>query len=74
MTDTVVTSSPSSELDNQFKDEKEENGLIKKLWEDVDLKYAYLPLLLCCFISGLTDGTIYNGKSRKASFCSVSVN
>ncbi|KAG6089790.1 hypothetical protein E4U15_001348 [Claviceps sp. LM218 group G6] len=28
--------------------------------EHVDLEFAYIPLLACCFVSGLTDGTIYN--------------
>ncbi|KAG6017866.1 hypothetical protein E4U54_001780 [Claviceps lovelessii] len=28
--------------------------------EHVDLERAYIPLLACCFVSGLTDGTIYN--------------
>ncbi|KAG5984179.1 hypothetical protein E4U55_005792 [Claviceps digitariae] len=28
--------------------------------EHVDLEHAYIPLLACCFVSGLTDGTIYN--------------
>lgn len=30
--------------------------------EHVDLEFAYIPLLACCFVSGLTDGTIYNGE------------
>lgn len=30
--------------------------------EHVDLERAYIPLLACCFVSGLTDGTIYNGE------------
>ncbi|GAO18636.1 hypothetical protein UVI_02058700 [Ustilaginoidea virens] len=34
-----------------------------KLREDVDLDLAYLPMLACCFVSGLTDGTIYNGNT-----------
>ncbi len=33
----------------------------KRLLEEVDTRLAYLPLLVCCFITGLTDGTIYNG-------------
>lgn len=34
----------------------------ERLLENVDIRLAYLPLLVCCFITGLTDGTIYNGK------------
>lgn len=40
---------------------KEELPVAKRLSQNVDLEFAYLPLLACCFVSGLTDGTIYNG-------------
>lgn len=42
--------------------EKGRPGFLRERLQDVDTSFAYLPLLLCCFISGLTDGTIYNGK------------
>jgi hypothetical protein len=29
----------------------------------VDPSAGYLPLLVCCFVTGLTDGTLYNGMS-----------
>lgn len=29
--------------------------------EELDPKFVYLPLLVCCFATGLTDGTLYNG-------------
>lgn len=32
------------------------------LLEDVDVSRAYVPMLVCCFISGLTDATIYNSE------------
>lgn len=30
---------------------------------DVDTRLAVVPLLVCCFASGLIDSTIYNGES-----------
>lgn len=39
----------------------EKQSFIAKYLLEVDTKRAYLPLLVCCFLSGLTDGTIYNG-------------
>lgn len=38
-------------------------GIVHKMREELDVNYAYVIMLVCCFISGLTDGTIYNGKS-----------
>jgi hypothetical protein len=29
--------------------------------EDVPARLGYLPLLMCCFITGLADGALYNG-------------
>ncbi|TWU73117.1 hypothetical protein ED733_000370 [Metarhizium rileyi] len=51
------TNSPDSDTDRQSKEEKQ---VVKKLYQHVDLELAYLPMLACCFVSGLTDGTIYN--------------
>ncbi len=41
----------------------------KWLSEEVASSVGSIPLLACCFATGLTDGTLYNGKwdSRKAS-------
>jgi hypothetical protein len=36
--------------------------LLKRLSKEVDGNAGYLPLLVCCFVTGLTDGTLYNGK------------
>lgn len=32
------------------------------LLANVDTKLAYIPMLVCCFVSGLTDSTMFNGK------------
>ncbi|RDA95278.1 hypothetical protein CP533_3478 [Ophiocordyceps camponoti-saundersi (nom. inval.)] len=42
---------------------KRRQGLAGWILQDVDVRLAYLPLLACCFVSGLTDGTIYNGNT-----------
>ncbi|KAF4587136.1 DUF1275 domain protein [Ophiocordyceps camponoti-floridani] len=39
---------------------KQRRGFVGTILEDLDVRLAYLPLLVCCFVSGLTDGTIYN--------------
>ncbi len=33
-----------------------------QLSEEVDTTVGSLPLLACCFATGLTDGTLYNGE------------
>lgn len=48
----------SSENLNQT---KARSSFLDKFSEDLDPRYVYLPLLLCCFVTGLTDGTLYNG-------------
>lgn len=30
--------------------------------QPIETSSAYIPLLVCCFVTGLTDGTIYNGQ------------
>lgn len=51
--------------DSDKTDQPSKNGkLWDKLSENVDLEHAYIPLLACCFVSGLTDGTIYNGEQQ----------
>lgn len=47
----------SSENLNQT---KARSSFLDKFSEDLDPRYVYLPLLLCCFVTGLTDGTLYN--------------
>ncbi|PFH59816.1 hypothetical protein XA68_11864 [Ophiocordyceps unilateralis] len=39
---------------------KQRQGFVGSILQDVDIRLAYVPLLACCFVSGLTDGTIYN--------------
>ncbi|GAB0134284.1 hypothetical protein EsDP_00002662 [Epichloe bromicola] len=47
--------------DSDNTDRSSKNGSVwDKLSEHVDLEHAYVPLLACCFVSGLTDGTIYH--------------
>lgn len=36
--------------------------LLSKMSENVALDFAYVPLLACCFLTGLTDSAIYNCK------------
>lgn len=31
--------------------------------ETIDVKYAYIPLLVCCFLTGLVDAGSYNAWS-----------
>ena len=40
---------------------------VKRLSEEVATSLGSLPLLACCFATGLTDGTLYNGDT--ASQC-----
>lgn len=28
----------------------------------IHARLAYIPLLVCCFVSGITDSTLYSGK------------
>lgn len=28
----------------------------------IHARHAYIPLLICCFVSGMTDSTLYSGK------------
>lgn len=35
--------------------------ITQRLSEELDVSKAFIPMLVCCFLSGLTDGTIYNG-------------
>ncbi|GAP84867.1 putative DUF1275 domain protein [Rosellinia necatrix] len=36
------------------------SSFLSRLSEDLDPRFVYLPLLVCCFVTGLTDGTLYN--------------
>jgi hypothetical protein len=36
---------------------------MKRFSDELDPRLVYLPLLVCCFATGLTDGTLYNGAS-----------
>lgn len=36
--------------------------MTQRISEELDTTLAFIPMLVCCFISGLTDGTIYGGE------------
>lgn len=56
----INTSSGSSS--SEYLDEtKRRAGLLSRFSDDLDPRFVYLPLLVCCFATGLTDGTLYNG-------------
>lgn len=33
--------------------------------EELSTTSGYIPLLVCCFVTGVVDGTLYNGTSRR---------
>ncbi|KAI5860524.1 hypothetical protein GGS23DRAFT_227458 [Durotheca rogersii] len=35
-------------------------GVVDRLSDEVDTNWGAIPLLACCFVTGLTDGTLYN--------------
>ncbi|KAI0406105.1 DUF1275 domain protein [Xylaria palmicola] len=35
-------------------------GFLRRFSDDLDPRLVYLPLLVCCLATGLTDGTLYN--------------
>jgi hypothetical protein len=40
---------------------KPRSNFFSRFSEDLDPGLVYLPLLVCCLATGLTDGTLYNG-------------
>ncbi|KAI2635258.1 DUF1275 domain protein [Xylaria nigripes] len=36
------------------------SSYFRKFSDDLDPRFVYIPLLICCFVTGLTDGTLYN--------------
>lgn len=60
-TQTAMSSSEESKHDPESGRAVEKQSFLVKCQKEVDTKHAYIPMLVCCFISGLTDGTIYNG-------------
>ncbi|KAF2971076.1 hypothetical protein GQX73_g2495 [Xylaria multiplex] len=44
----------------QLSEAKPRPSFLSKFSDDLDPRIVYLPLLVCCFATGLTDGTLYN--------------
>ncbi|KAI0196084.1 DUF1275 domain protein [Xylaria flabelliformis] len=51
-------------LDNssseQLNEKKPRSSFLTRFSDDLDPRLVYIPLLVCCFATGLTDGTLYN--------------
>ncbi|KAI0861905.1 DUF1275 domain protein [Xylaria cubensis] len=51
-------------LDNssseQLNEKKPRSSFLSRFSDDLDPRFVYIPLLVCCFATGLTDGTLYN--------------
>ena len=45
------------------KDVTQPRKLVERLSDEVATSLGSLPLLACCFATGLTDGTLYNGEN-----------
>jgi len=43
---------------------------LRRFSDELDPRFVYLPLLVCCLATGLTDGTLYNGASGM-HLCSI---
>ncbi len=57
-----MSSSEESKHDPESGRTVEKETFFTKCLKEVDTKNAFIPMLVCCFVSGLTDGTIYNGE------------
>ncbi|KAF1733348.1 hypothetical protein CRV24_007248 [Beauveria bassiana] len=56
----AMSSSEESKHDPESGRIVEKQSFYTRCLKEVDNKRAYIPMLVCCFVSGLTDGTIYN--------------
>ncbi|KAM3498638.1 hypothetical protein MY10362_008049 [Beauveria mimosiformis] len=56
----AMSSSEESKHDPESGRIVEKQSFYTNCLKEVDNKRAYIPMLVCCFVSGLTDGTIYN--------------
>lgn len=64
-TDTETIQPSSDESGSPSREETHPNGSLRlrQRWQDpVDAGLANLPLLACCFITGLLDTTMFQGK------------
>ncbi|TGJ80994.1 hypothetical protein E0Z10_g7770 [Xylaria hypoxylon] len=43
-----------------LQEKRARSSFLGKFSDDLDPRFVYLPLLVCCFATGLTDGTLYN--------------
>lgn len=60
---TVYHANPSTESPNHNQSEKGQTLKIKEFFaNEINTKYVYIPMLVCCLITGFVDGTLYNGK------------
>lgn len=50
-----------------MEDSKGASPMVSYVRAEINVKYADLLLLACCFCSGLLDSTMYNGESLSLS-------
>jgi len=58
-----LESQPTSDSENSVKPTRREvikEQVFSHFNGKVESRDGYIPLLACCFVTGLTDGTIYN--------------
>lgn len=67
----MVDSQPQESSDNEQFGSKAKSGLsqsLSRLWDGViDLSLANIPLLACCFITGLLDTTMFQGEQSSGN-------
>ncbi|KAI0098195.1 DUF1275 domain protein [Nemania sp. FL0031] len=56
----VNDSSGNNSSSEHLSEAKSRSTFFDRFSEDLDPRYVYLPLLVCCLATGLTDGTLYN--------------
>lgn len=56
-----------------MEDSKGASPMVSYVRAEINVKYADLLLLACCFCSGLLDSTMYNGESLSFSPLSLSL-
>ncbi|KAI0971349.1 DUF1275 domain protein [Xylaria arbuscula] len=52
--------SPGNSSSEQLNETKAKPSFLSRFADDLDPGLVYLPLLVCCLATGLTDGTLYN--------------
>lgn len=62
MLDEEKGSQPTSGNESdQLSEPEPKRGFLSRFSDDLDPRFVWAPLLVCCFATGLTDGTLYNG-------------